>query len=62
MIRVVDRSCSSAIASGGCPERFAGIRVDVKPRKIAARYVDADAMAMCEDKRRRIHLDSKFVG
>jgi len=42
-------------------ERFAGVRVDVEAREVAAGNVEADAMAAWEHQRSRIHLDGELI-
>src|SRR5689334_5581223 len=42
-------------------ERLAGIGVHIEARKVAARDVEADAVAAPEEERGRIHLDGELV-
>ena len=50
--RVVGRHHPPIVA-----ERVAGVGIDVKPRIIAARYVDPDAVSLFENVGRRVERD-----
>ena len=42
-------------------ERFAGVRVHIEPRKVAAGDVQPNPVSPLENERRRVHLDGELV-
>ena len=56
MIDSVQRDATGALFT----ERFARVRVDVKPGKVTAGDIESDTMPMSNDKGSWIHLDREF--
>ena len=62
MLRVQIDSVLHNLPTAVIVEWLTRVWVDVEPREVAARNVEANPVAPLENERRRIHLDRELVG
>ena len=62
MLRVQIDSVLRNLQTAVIVEWLTRVWVDVEPREVAARDVEANPVAPLENERRRIHLDRELVG